>query len=278
MQTFNAEILAAVAAIDQNWKGKGYDLHSYFTHDLAYGPDCCIKANHPPLTMCVAAVTEIIVEALNGYFAKTQDSVPFQKLPIRSWRGGSRSDIRAHIFMYDGLHCSGTAHALERFGIGRQTSFEQLQPGSFINLNRTAGSGHACVFLSYLDAAGNDVASYGPSVAGFKYFSSQGKGSPDGGFGYRWGFFDGHCPTSLPNGRRRDCGIIRSAKPNLLCCGVMLHPASWPSGDIIARGVAESLSAVTEGMNDLTPDELAQEMARELPAPDLSRFDGVTTD
>jgi len=277
MQTFNAQILKAVAAIDAKWKGQGYDISSYFTHDLPYGPDCCIPANHPPKTMCVAAVTEIIIEALNEYYGATNDKTPFQKLPMKSWRGGSKSDIRAHMFMYDGLGCHGTAHALERFGIGKQVPFAQLQPGSFINLNR-AKSGHACVFLGYLDAAGKDVAVFGPSVVGFKYFSSQGKNAADGGFGYRWGFFDGHCPDALPNGRRRDCGIIRSDKSSLLCCGYMLHPSDWPAGDAIVKGVAESVVAATEGMDSLTPKELATEMTRELEAPDLSRFDGITTD
>lgn len=274
--SFNANILASVARIDQEWAGKGYDINSYFTHDLTYGPDCCIKANHPPLTMCVAAMVEVIVGALNAWYIETGDHKPFEKLPIRSWRGGSKRDIRAHIFMYGGLASNGTAHALERFGIGRVTSFAQLQPGDFVNFNR-AHSGHACVFLSYIDAAGKDLAAFGPNVAGWRYFSSQGSGAGSG-FGYRWGFFEGQCPASLPAGQKRDCGIIRSDKPNLLCCGTMLHPAHWPEQTQIERAVVEAVGPMGTAEGPLDAAAIEAEMARELPAPDLSRFTGETTD
>jgi hypothetical protein len=274
--SFNAEILAAVPTVNAEWAGKGYDINSFFTHDLAYGPDCCIRANHAPKSMCVAAMVEVIVAALNARFAKTQDRSPFEKLPMRSWQRGSRRDIRAHVFMFAGLDSHGTAHALERFGIGKQVPFAELEPGGFVNFNRTGGSGHACVFLSFIDAAGNDLPAFGPGVVGFRYFSAQGKGLPDAGFGFRWAFFDGHCPNSLPPGRRRDCGVIRSDNPKLLCCGYMLEPSHWPAQAVIDEGVrtsaTRSLGPAVEGA------ELEAELERELPAPDLSRFDGVTID
>lgn len=159
---FNAEILASVGRLNAEWAARGYDINS---HDLRYGPDCCIRANHPPLTMCVAAVAEVIIEALNARYEKTDDKTPFQKLPMRSWMGGTKRDIRPHILMYDEVKCDGTAHALERFGIGKVVPFAELEPGSFINFNRTA-SGHACVFLSYVDADGDDVAEFGDNVVG----------------------------------------------------------------------------------------------------------------
>lgn len=274
---FNDEILKAVASITTAWSGRGYDINSYFTHDLNYGPECCVTANHPPKTMCVAAVTEIIITALNAWYAQTGDRTPFDKLPLRSWRGGAKRDIRAHVFMYDGLNCNGTAHALERFGIGRQTSFSQLTAGDFINFNR-AHSGHACVFLSYIDAAGNDLATFGTNVTGYRYFSSQGKGLPDAGFGYRWAFFDGHCPAAMPPGMRRDCGVIRSDNPTLLCCGHMLHPTKWPAQTAIEAAVIESVGPKRTAESPASEAQIELEMARELPQPDLSRFDGITTD
>ena len=272
--TFNAEILASVTRIASDWRSQGYDINSYFTHHLKYGPDCCIKANHPPKTMCVAAVTEIIVDALNFYYAATGDRTPFDKLPMQSWKGGSKRDIRPHIFMYDDLNSNGTAHALERFGIGRQVPFSSLKPGGFINFNRTH-SGHACVFLAYLDNTGNELAVFGPDVAGYKYFSAQGRNSPDAGFAYRWAFFEGHCPT-LSGGRPRDCGVIRSERPEYFCCGHLLHPSQWPDRVAIERAVIEAIGP--RGFGARTAQELEYEMGRELPPPDLSRFDGVTTD
>src|SRR5687767_10571149 len=61
--TFNDTILKAVRMIAGERAGKGYDLNSYFTQNLTYGPDHpgAIRANHPPLTMCVAAVTEVMI-------------------------------------------------------------------------------------------------------------------------------------------------------------------------------------------------------------------------
>jgi hypothetical protein len=80
--TFNAYILKAVAMIASERAGQGYDLHSYFTRHLSYGPDNAeaIRSNHPPLTMCVAAVTEVMIEALNSIARK-----PATKPRSTSW-------------------------------------------------------------------------------------------------------------------------------------------------------------------------------------------------
>ena len=143
---FNSEIIQTTEVITAKWLNEGYDINSYFTHDLPYGPDCCVKANHPPHTMCVAAVTEVILTALTSWHQRTGDGQPFQKLPMKSWQGGTKKDIRGHIFMYDGFGCNGTAHALSRFGIRRMVPSRNWSCG-FINLNR-ADSGDACVFLA----------------------------------------------------------------------------------------------------------------------------------
>lgn len=139
--------------------------------------------------MCVAAVTEVLIEALNLYYRDTGDATPFQELPIRSWQRGSISDIRAHVFQYEGTRCHGTAHALSQFGIGQELPFSELSPGDFLTMNRTGGSGHTAVFLGYLDRDFQELTDYSDAVAGFKYFSAQGKNSPDAGFAYRWAFF-----------------------------------------------------------------------------------------
>jgi hypothetical protein len=166
--TFNDYVLQAVEMLARDRAGLGYDLHSYFTRNLSYGPDNpgAIKANHPPLTMCVAAVTETIIESLNIYFDVERDRTPFQKLPLISWQRGTINDIRAHIFQYDGTNCHGTAHALERFGIGQQLPFPSLIPGDFLTMNRTTGSGHTAIFLGYIDADYNDLTKYSDVVKG----------------------------------------------------------------------------------------------------------------
>ncbi|MFO1168590.1 MAG: hypothetical protein U1E19_10830 [Rhodoblastus sp.] len=175
MQTFNAEILKAVVAINTKW-GVRATTFTVISPTTFLRPDCCVKANHPPKTMCVAAVTEIIIEALNGYYALRPVTRRLSRnCRMSERRGGSKKDIRAHVFMYEGL-AQGTAHALERFGPVPGPLFEQLELGSFTtNLNRKK-SGHACVFLAYLDATGNEVEeTYGPGVVGVRGTSSQGK-------------------------------------------------------------------------------------------------------
>ncbi len=273
---FNTSILATVEALYAKWGGQGYDINSVFAHNLQYGPDCRVLANHDSRTTCAwRARTEAIITALTDWYAKTGNRKPFETIPIKSWRGGTKRDIRPHVFMYDGLDPNGTAHALERFGIGRQVAFSELAPGGFINFNRTRPSGHACVFLSYIDRAGNDVATYGVDVAGFRYGWSQGGGPPEGGFGFRWAFFGDHCPV-LPPGRKRDCGVIRSDKPTFLCCGHMLAPEHWPLGPEFEKRITSRIGRETD--DGVAGDDLAKELEREPPLPDLSRFDGVTTD
>ena len=259
---FNDYILKAVTMIASSRAGLGYDLHSYFTRDLDYGPNNpkAIKANHPPLTMCVAAVTEVMIEALNIYHGETNDKTPFQKLAVTSWKRGSMNDIRAHIFQYDGAHCNGTAHALQRFGIGAQLPFENLMPGDFLTMNRTNGSGHTAVFLGYIDGNYGDLPAYSNAVKGFKYFSAQGK-RVGGGFGYRWAFFSPTCPAETA-GKRRDCGIVRSASQKMLNTGCMLHPASWN----------------VHPPDDMPPDSADADAMYELEPSDLSKYDGITTD
>ncbi len=265
---FNPYVLRAVDKLAAERAGGGYDINSYFTRDLTYGPDCCVKANHPPLTMCVAGVCEIIIEALNLYRAETGDAKPFAELPLHSWTHGSLKDIRAHIFMYAGSLCRGTAHALARFGIGNETAFRDLEPGDFVNFNRTK-TGHAAVFLGFINKDYAIEPDFSSRVAGFHYFSAQGKNSDDAGFGYRWAFFGDVCPAPVP-GKRRDCGIRFSDDPAVLDAGHMLHPSAWK-----IEPAMHALSTMFRGEGEGGKNEgLAAEL---LPA-NLARFDGVTTD
>lgn len=219
---FNAYLIRAVDEINANWAGSGYDISSAYTHDLHLG-STLLKATHPPWTMCVAAQMEIIVTALNLYIAETDDSTPTTFLPSQQWTSLRPGTLKDWVWVNSGSR--GTADALSKFGMGVLTKFSELTPGSFINLNRVTGSGHATLFLGYLDEKGALMDKYGPSVAGFYYYSSQGK-TNNGGFGYRYAFFDGTCPL-LPEGYKRDCGIIKSDNQKYLNTGKMLMPTQW---------------------------------------------------
>jgi hypothetical protein len=246
--------------------------------------------------MCVAAVSEVIIEALNIYAAKTADYSPFNQLRMNSWNCSSRTDIRPYIFQYKDVGCHGTVDALTRFGIGQELSFDELQPGDFITMNRTTGSGHTAVFMGYINGTYQGVSTYSGQVAGFRYFSAQGKGKPDAGFAYRCAFFSPNCPDVVP-GMTRDCNIIFSHDQTMLNTGFMLHPSAWKISvaleqirvsyyakrfrEIVGRPIEE------EDLKDLRANEpisrfatglIDSELKAELRFSIPSRYDGVSND
>ncbi|MBO4350284.1 MAG: thrombospondin type 3 repeat-containing protein [Proteobacteria bacterium] len=180
---FNDYILKAVAWLDAHYPLKGYGSSAY-THDLKYGNDVVGKGPLAPYTMCVAAVAETILVAMDIYEQETGDHSVWDFLPKKSWSNLGGANIKAHIWVNPSINAGGTGDALTAFGMGMTVPFRELVPGSFINLNRTGGSGHAVVFLSFLDSNCKEYETYNDNVVGFKYFSSQGSGA-SGGLDYR---------------------------------------------------------------------------------------------
>jgi hypothetical protein len=221
--SFNSYLLRAVDSIQQHWRLQGYNLHCALTHDLQLGR-VKLKATRPSLTMCVAAQLELIITALNIYTEESKDTAYYSFLKPEQWmysRGGS---IRDMIWVNSGSN--GTADAVRKFGMGDTVIFEDLRPGCFVNLNREK-SGHAVLFLAFLDSTGKEMNWYSPEVKGFKYYSSQGSEIVGkGGYGYRYAFFGKTCPVLEP-GKKRDCGVIFSRKQKLLNCGYMYAPKFW---------------------------------------------------
>ena len=225
--SFNAYVLKAVDYLTKNHGLLGYNIDSENTHTYSYGKYGQLTPSGGGKTMCVAGVLETIVTAFNIYQAETGDNSVFEFLPFDSWKVIRDDTIKAHIWVDEqNLHSYGTADAIAKFGIGEHVAFSNLEPGSFININRETGSGHAVVFLNFIDKAGNEVTNYDSSVAGFRYFGSQGKSAKgEGGFDYRWAFFskDG-CPD-IPY--KRDCNVIYSENQTLLNTGSLLMPKEW---------------------------------------------------
>ncbi|HWU85924.1 MAG TPA: hypothetical protein VN253_01535 [Kofleriaceae bacterium] len=292
---FNSYILRAIEHLNANYGGMGYLITTAFTHNLDYSTPGEIKAApKPPKTMCVAAVSEVIIVALKMYVDERHDTAVFAKLPARSWMGGRPTDIRPYMFVYDNVESNGTADALAHFGIGEHAPFSTLVPGDFIGLNRATGSGHAVVFLGFLNASGEILSRYDASkVVGFKYFSAQ-----TGGLGYRWAFFEGNCPDLGP-GKPRDCRIVRSDNQKFLNTGYMWHPGQWiteSAAKTLKANLVEkhSLRLLTKRMGRiptkidrerLRPTELRQlevevagELLKELPLKINPKFNGVTVD
>jgi hypothetical protein len=254
-------VLKAVDQINSEWGNKGYDS-AYFTHDLDYAQPGQIKAHRKhPKTMCVAAVAEIIIVALKAYVDETHDESVFKRLPARSWNRGSKNDIRAYIWMYDTVNSNGTADAIQQFGIGEQISFRDLLPGDFVNLNREK-TGHAVVFLGYLNKAGEIEAKYDEAkVVGFKYFSAQGR--DNGGLGYRWGYFEGFCPDKNPV-RPRDCHIKRSRNQRILNTGYLWHPTLWKTEEAAKDRLDQEVRRLVERRFPTSPRKIGQLSTQQL--------------
>jgi len=262
-QTLNTYVLRAVDMLAHTRSGLGYG-QAAFTRDLKFGDNGILKASNPPLTMCVAAQLEILVEALNLYSNESGDFSPFHYVPKYTWERLRPLDLRGQIWIVDHSPSHSAADAFVNFGIGERVKFNELNPGSFVNLNRNNGTGHAVVFLGYIDSAGNELKTFSANVAGFRYFSSQGKGAPDGGFGYRWAFFSNTGCPGLSGGRKRDCGIIRSENSNLLVAGYAKTPKLWDQ-----KKAAEEVLQAHEATDPLLTTEGSFNAAF---------FTGITTD
>jgi hypothetical protein len=272
-QDFNAYVLKSIEHLHPLYAKGGYDLNQAFTHDIRYGTRGVVKASAPARTMCVAAVTEVILYAINKYAETTGDATVYDKIPLFAWTQGNMLSLRANIFMFGGTGSLGTGHTLKDFRLGDELAFEQLKAGDFVNLNRTNGSGHAVVFLGFLTRDSTLLATHDASVVGFRYFSAQ--GGSDNGFGYRNAFFTGNCPTrsSLPT----DCNIMRSPNRALLNLGRMWEPARWDYLNAVAGRKARTRSAL-EGQFPVTRGVelealLEYEVNRELSwSPEQARF------
>ena len=145
--------------------------------------------------------------------------------------------------------------------MGQNVPFAELRPGSFINLNRTGGTGHAVVFVAFIDIAGNELATWSDAVVGFRYFSSQGGyevGS--GGLDYRYAVFSQHGAPVMPY--KRDLNVIESDDQLILHTGVMLHPSRWQPSSYGLPVFATSAAARTERFSRF----------------DAAYFDGATAD
>jgi hypothetical protein len=219
--TFNEYMLQAVRRLDQDFSGRGYDINSALTHDVRYGEVGVVKASNPPYTMCVAAVLEVVLEAMNLYAEATGDATCFDHLDRRSWQTYHDKHIRGHVWVDPEVFSFGTADAARHFGMGMNVPFKELTPGSVLNLNRTTGSGHAVVFIGFIDRQGGEAPQWDADVVGFKYFSSQ---PATRGLGYRYGVFARFPP---PQVSPLDRGIIESADQEILNTGILYAPPYW---------------------------------------------------
>jgi len=260
---FNRYILKAVAHLTKNWGLLGYDINKQLTHPIDYNKLGTLKPTGNGLTMCVSGSLEVMITAFELYSKETGDQKVYQFLPFDSWNTLRDTNIKAHIWVNSKLNSYGTADAIAKFGIGENVKFQNLEPGSFININRTTGSGHSVTFLSFIDIKGQDLPKYSDKVAGFRYFGAQGRRiKGQGGFSYRHAFFSKNGCPEVPY--QRDCNVIFSDSQKLLNTGMMLDPSDWKkkslteedlrAGEPLTKEEEASFHAPTE-FNGLTTDD-----------------------
>ncbi len=234
---FNQYILKAIDYLDANYAKLGYDS-AVLTHDIDFGEYGTIKASKKPYSMCVSAQLEIILTAYEIYFQETGDDSVYTYLPKNSYEKLGATNIKGHIWVNSKYNAHGTADALINFGMGERVPFEKLTPGSFVNINRTTGTGHAVAFLGFIDKQGNILDEYSDKVIGFKYYSSQGvKQAPGSGLDYRYAIFSQFGCPSMPY--KRDCNVRFSSKQTVLNTGNMLHPALWQRNKTFIQTLAD---------------------------------------
>lgn len=223
---FNEYIMKAIDYLDLKYRLLGYDINSVLTHDIEYLDQGVIKRTNGALTMCVGAVLETILTAYDLYYQETGDDAPYRYLPMRSYQYLKQTDLKGHIWVNKDFDSFGTADALYNFGMGIRLKFSELKSGDFININRTTKTGHAVVFISYINKLGQELPEYDDSVIGFKYYSAQGrKAQGEGGFDYRYAIFGKYGCPEMPY--KRDCNIIYSDNRVFLNLGRMLMPNLW---------------------------------------------------
>ncbi len=238
---FNNYILKAVDYINTYWAKKGYGSSAY-THDLPYGGSNRVaKGPLAPQTMCVAAVAETILTAMMIYEQETGDSSVWNHLPKRSWESQSQSTIKGYLWVDSAFNANGSGDALTAFGMGMNVPFKELKPGSFINLNRSQ-SGHATVFIAFLDSDCNEYDTWNDKVVGFKYYSSQ-----TGGFDYRYACWS-TASLRCGSGKVTDTGVIHTETDVMLNTGVMYHPKYWLKTSLV-QGVPTLGTSSYSGFN-----------------------------
>ena len=122
---FNAYLLDAVDFLYANYGLLGYDSAA-LTHDINYGPYGVIERSGGAKTMCVAAMLEVFLTAMELYEADTGDSSVWDFLPERSFEYLGSRDLKGHLWVNHELDSWGSADALRHFGMGENIPFEDL--------------------------------------------------------------------------------------------------------------------------------------------------------
>lgn len=216
-QYFNYYMMEAIHMIDHRFRLLGY-ASDWLTHNMYYGdvnntdPDKEIYHGEITMltdrhTMCVAAVWEIMLTAMELYVEDTGDYTIYEYMPLKSWKTQNQANLKGHLWV-NHSYSHGSADAVTNFGMGEHALFPELTPGSVLGITRSTGTGHAVVFVSFLDKWGIEHNTYpnDEEIIGFKYYSSQGGfAEGNGGMDYRYAIFTDYHTSTFCNNNPRVC-------------------------------------------------------------------------
>lgn len=268
LDNLNDYVISAANRMVEKVSGRGYERHSSFTEALPYGKTTIAPSNRGK-TMCVAAVAEALIRAIDTYASETQSNVAFEQLPAYHWTSGRLINLRAHLYQYKGANSGGPGDALSRLGIGEKVPFYSLRQGDLLAFSRRK-TGHAVVFLGYIDSNGAVLSAYDKNkVVGFRYMSSQGDGLPDpySGIGYRNAYFLGANAPGKCSRMIEDCGVINNDA--YLNGGRLWSPERWDTKSALIALRQTYVASAQRNNPGVTRDALEfaidVELQRELP-------------
>jgi hypothetical protein len=181
----------------ENW-GQIYD--GYYGGELLFpgGGDC----------FCSGHTLEIFLQAYRLWQTEhgVAETTPFQVGgSVLSVASVDIGDFYQHWQGFGVGDVSSSANAFETEGIGEnlwEDRWDEALPGDFVNLSRSTGSGHAVIFVNWIEDAGEKI--------GLRYYgcNSRGGSCPDpddplgttgnSGPSYVTEYFEGHGGTVLP--------------------------------------------------------------------------------
>lgn len=135
--------------------GGGYHWESGSTgvkEPVNFKGDCLLEATEEG-SFCCGYTFAVAMRVAEERGLLADKSVDDAKRFLKDWYGAPGGDKTLVVL------------AVENLGVGEAVSFEDAQPGDFVQLWRAGGSGHSVIFLKWIEEDGQKV--------GFRYRSSQ---------------------------------------------------------------------------------------------------------
>jgi hypothetical protein len=164
LPAFNQLVLADMARFPTDgthsywWPRAGESDYDGVTRDILFDGKRVLKGEPGGRTFCCGLTLEVFANALE----KHRQLNPSAAIPLRA---ADWSEFKRLWFVTD-LNGPGPSQALERYGLGKTITADEVLPGDFVQLWRTNKSGHSVIFLDWLKA--NDG-----TIIGMKYWSTQ---------------------------------------------------------------------------------------------------------